>query len=50
MRLICIGIGPGIDLAAMKQMSEAAGGEAFPLSNPAALPEILFEVMTRRDA
>jgi hypothetical protein len=48
-RLICIGIGPGIDLAAMKKMSEAAGGEAFPLSDPRALPEILFEVMTRRD-
>ena len=49
-RLICIGIGPGIDLAAMKQMSAAAGGEAFPLSDPRDLPEILFEVMTRRDA
>jgi Ca-activated chloride channel family protein len=49
-RLICIGIGDGIDLKAMKQLSGAAGGQAFPLSDPRALSEILFKVMTGRDA
>jgi hypothetical protein len=48
-RLICIGIGDGIDLEAMKALSAAGGGEAFPLKDPRALPQILFEVMTRRD-
>jgi hypothetical protein len=48
-RLICIGIGDGIDLPAMKALSAAAGGDAFPLKDPKGLPEILFENLTRRD-
>jgi hypothetical protein len=47
-RLICIAIGNDADLKALKTLSAAAGGQAFPLTNPAALPEILFKTMSQR--
>jgi hypothetical protein len=47
-RLVCIGIGPDANMAALKRLSDAAGGESFRMTNPKLLPEILFQVMSRR--
>jgi hypothetical protein len=47
-RLVCIGIGPDADMVALKKLSDAAGGESFRMTNPKLLPEILFQVMSRR--
>jgi hypothetical protein len=48
-RLICIGLGPGADLGALKQMAAVAGGAAYPTLEPSVLPKVLFETMSRRD-
>lgn len=47
-RLVCIGVGTDADMAVLKRLSDVAGGESFRLTNPKLLPEILFEVMSRR--
>lgn len=47
-RLICIGIGPGADLNALRQLAGAAGGAAYPAMDPRELPKVLFAAMNRR--
>lgn len=48
-RLVCIGLGDGADMPALKAMAEAAGGTAYAAKEPSVLPKVLFETMTRRD-
>jgi hypothetical protein len=48
-RLITVGIGGDADMNALKALSAAAGGGAYQPKDPKQLPQILFDVMTRRD-
>jgi hypothetical protein len=47
-RLICIGIGDGVDMSELRAMSSKAGGQAFLAKDPKQLPAVLFDVMNRR--
>jgi hypothetical protein len=47
-RLICIGIGTGVDMKELRAMSSQAGGQAFLARDPRQLPQVLFDVMNRR--
>ena len=47
-RLICIGIGTGVDMSELRAMSGKAGGQAFLAKDPRQLPQVLFDVMNRR--
>jgi von Willebrand factor type A domain-containing protein len=47
-RLICIGIGTGVDMKELRAMSSKAGGQAFLAKDPRQLPQVLFDVMNRR--
>jgi hypothetical protein len=49
-RLICIGIGADADMDELEAMATAAGGQAFLAKRPEQLPDVLLEVMTRRDS
>jgi hypothetical protein len=47
-RLICIGIGTGVDMKELRAMSGRTGGQAFLAKDPRQLPQVLFDVMNRR--
>lgn len=49
-RLICIGIGTGVDMSELRAMSSKAGGQAFLAKDPRQLPQVLFDVMNRRSS
>ena len=47
-RLICVGIGDGVDMKELNRLTSAVHGLAYPAESPAALPRVLFEAMNRR--
>jgi hypothetical protein len=47
-RLVCIGVGADADMVTLKKLADAGGGLAFRTTDPKALPEILFKVMSQR--
>jgi Ca-activated chloride channel family protein len=47
-RLIGVGIGPDADIPALKAMANTTGGGAYQPKDPKQLPQILFDVMSRR--
>jgi Ca-activated chloride channel homolog len=49
-RLVLIGIGADADMKQLTAMAGASGGQAFLARTPDQLPDVLLEVMTRRDS
>lgn len=49
-RLVCIGIGSGVDMKELQSMAQEAGGQAFLAKDPRQLPQVLFDVMNRRSS
>jgi len=47
-RLVCIGIGTGIDLPALKAIADATGGSAYQARNAAELQNALYDAMSHR--
>jgi Ca-activated chloride channel family protein len=47
-RLICIGVGNGVDMRQLRAMSNQAGGQAFLLKRPEQVAEVLFDIINRR--
>jgi Ca-activated chloride channel family protein len=47
-RLVCIGIGSGADMAELARLTRGVDGLAYLATTPAALPKVLFEAMNRR--
>lgn len=48
--LIAIGLGPSADMAALRAMAQANGGEAYRAQTPQALQTVLFDAISRRPA
>jgi hypothetical protein len=47
-RLITIGLGQGVDIAALTAMSQAAGGQAYRAQTPDEMKQVLFAAMNTR--
>jgi Ca-activated chloride channel homolog len=47
-RLLCIGIGTGIDLDALTAMAEATGGSAYRAETPQQLQAVLYDAIAKR--
>ena len=49
-KLLAISVGGDADLSKLKQLSEATGGAAYPLKDPAVMPQVVFQMLNRRSS